>query len=186
MKTNIVRKLMTVMVSVIMLTACSSNDEPEKNLEGEKMVDHIESVLEGYLLDMYANKAMNLYMLPVENEGKAREVVKEIILENYDGKEKTYMVPGNMGHIRMIPEAEEGLHYTLVFDVVGLKKFTFQLCTPGYPESDNVPESTEHVKMTIGYFYCYDCHKETTIDKNHCCKVCGSDKVEYVGGGTFR
>lgn len=177
---------MALIVSVFMLSACSSDDEPAKVLEGEEMVNHIESVLTGYLENMYVNKTFDLYLLPVESETEAREVVRKIICKTWDDKEETFQVPGNCGRIRMIQGSEEGVYYTLVFDVTGLKHFSLQLCMSGYPENDNLAHSVSHIKETIGYFYCSGCHQETTRDKNGCCKKCGSDKVTMIGGGTFR
>lgn len=185
METSIVKKLMVFMMSILVFTACSSDDEPAKALEGEELVNHMENVLTCQMENMYANETFDLYLLPVKSETEAREVVGQIILEDWDGNDKTFQVPVNFGHIRMMKGAEEGVYYTLVFDVTGLKHFTFQLCTPGYPESDNIPESTGHVAMTLGYMWCNNCRQKTYIE--HCvCAKCGSSNVVWKGGGSFR
>ena len=188
MKTNDnLTKLIALAMSLMVFASCSSNDEPDNRLSGEEMVDHMESVLNSYLYDMYANETFDWYLLPVESRAKAREVAGEIIGEEWDGNDRTFHVPGDFGHIRMMPESEEGLYCTLVFDVVGLRHFTLQLCTPGYPESENVPHSTGHIRDTMntsGYWYCYKCKKETTIDyKDKTCRKCGSKDVVYMAGG---
>lgn len=128
------------------LAACSDDHNDEPRPEGlEEIVTHIESVVNSHLDELYGNETLDELLLPVENDHEAQEVVKEFIREEWNGQDYTYRVPGDYGHIRIRKDSQEGLYYTMVFSINDHKPFTFRLCTPGYPESENAPQGLQHV-----------------------------------------
>lgn len=143
MKT-ILKSLAALLMCVFAFTSCSSDDEP-KAPSLDEVVAHIESVVNSHLGELYGNEALDHLMLPVDNDAKAQEVVKAFISNDWKGQDFTYQVPGNNGHIRIKKDAEEGSYYTMAFSINDHKPFTFQICEPGYPESENVAHSVQHI-----------------------------------------
>lgn len=143
MKT-ILKSLATLLMCAFAFTSCSSDDEP-KNPSLDEVVTHFESVINSHLGELYGNEVLDHLMLPVDNDVKAQEVVKAFIGNDWNGQDYTYQVPGNNGRIRIKKDAEEGLYYTLVFSIKDHKPLTFQICEPGYPESENVAHSVRHI-----------------------------------------
>ena len=149
MKTTIVKSLMAILVSAFAFsfTSCSSDDEP-KMPSGEEIVTHIESVVNSHLGELYGNEALDHLLLPVDNVAEAQEVVKAFIREEWNGQDYTYQVPGDYGRISIRKDSQEGLYYTLAFSINDHMPFTFQLCTPGYPENENLAHSLEFISRT--------------------------------------
>ena len=143
MKT-IIKSLAAFLMCAFLFTSCSSDDEP-KNPSLDEVVTHIESVVNSHLGELYGNEALDHLMLPVGNDAEAQEVVKAFIGKNWNGQDYTYQVPGDNGHIRTKKDAEEGSYYTMVFSINDHMPFTFQVCEPGYPESENVAHSVQHI-----------------------------------------
>ena len=126
--------------------ACSDDNNDGPRPDGlEEIVTHIESVVNSHLGELYGNEALDHLLLPVDNVAEAQEVVEEFIREEWNGEDYTYHVPGDYGRIRIRKDSQEGLYYTLVFSINDHMPFTFQLCTPGYPESENAPQGLQHV-----------------------------------------
>ena len=146
MKTTIVKSLMAMLVSAFAFTftSCSSDDEP-KVPSVEEISSHIESVVNSHLGELYGNEALDHLLLPVDNDAEAQEVVKAFIREEWNGQDYTYQVPGDCGRIRIRKDSQEGLYYTLAFSINDHMPFTFQLCTPGYPENENLAHSLQHI-----------------------------------------
>ena len=137
-----------LLAAMLLLTfaACSDDDNDEPRPDGlEEIVTHIESVVNSYLGELYGNEALDELLLPVDNDSEAQEVVKAFIREEWNGQDYTYQVPGDCGRIRIRKDSQEGLYYTLVFNINDHMPFTFRLCTPGYPESENAPQGLQHV-----------------------------------------
>ena len=126
--------------------ACSDDNNDEPRPDGlEEIVTHIESVVNSHLGELYGNETLDELLLPVDNDAEAQEVVEEFIREEWNGQDYTYRVPGDYGRIRIRKDSQEGLYYTLAFSINDHMPFTFQLCTPGYPESENAPQGLQHV-----------------------------------------
>lgn len=140
----IIKSLAVLLMCAFAFTSCSSDDEP-KTPSNEEIVTHIESVVNSHLGELYGNEALDHLMLPVGNDAKAQEVVKAFIGNDWNGQDYTYQVPGDYGRIRIIKDTQEGLYYTLMFNINDHMPFTFQLCTPGYPESENLAHSVQHI-----------------------------------------
>ena len=128
------------------LAACSDDHNDEPRPDGlEEIVTHIESVVNSHLDELYGNESLDELLLPVENDAEAQKVVKEFIREEWNGQDYTYRVPGDYGRIHIRKDSQEGLYYTMMFSINDHKPFTFRLCTPGYPESENAPQGLQHV-----------------------------------------
>ena len=80
MKT-ILKSLAAFLMCAFAFTSCSSDDEP-KNPSLDKVVTHIESVVNSHLGELYANEAFD--------------------------QDYTYQVPGDNGRIHIKKDAEEG------------------------------------------------------------------------------
>jgi hypothetical protein len=143
MKTTL-KSLVIFLMCAFAFTSCSSDDEP-KEPSNEEIASHIESVVNSHLGELYGNETLDHLLLPVGNDAKAQEVVKAFIGKDWNGQDYTYQVPGDNGRIRIKKDAEEGSYYTLVFSINDHKPFTFQICEPGYPESENVAHSVQHI-----------------------------------------
>lgn len=141
---TIFKSLMAFLMCAFAFTSCSSDDEP-KSPSIEDVVTHIESVVNSHLGELYGNEALDHLMLPVGNDAKAQEVVKAFIGNDWNGQDYTYQVPGDNGRIHIKKDAEEGSYYTMVFSINDHMPFTFQVCEPGYPESENVAHSVQHI-----------------------------------------
>lgn len=143
MKT-IIKSLAAFLMCAFLFTSCSSDDEP-KNPTLDEVVTHIESVVNSRLGELYANEALDHLMLPVGNDAEAQEVVKAFIGKDWDGQDYTYQVPGDNGRIRIKKDVEEGSYYTIAFSINDHMPFIFQVCEPGYPESENLAHSVRHI-----------------------------------------
>lgn len=143
MKT-IIKSFAAFLMCVFLFTSCSSDDEP-KEPSIEEVATHIESVVNSHLGELYANEALDHLILPVDNDTKAQEVVKAFIGKDWNGQDYTYQVPRDNGRIRINKDTEEGLFYTMVFSINDHMPLTFQLCEPGYPESENLAHSVQHI-----------------------------------------
>lgn len=143
MKT-IIKSLAAVLMCAFLFTSCSSDDEP-KTPSLDEVVTHIESVVNSHVGELYGNEALDHLMLPVENDAKAQEVVKAFIGKDWDGQDYTYQVPGDNGRIRIKKDVEEGSYYTIAFSINDHMPFIFQVCKPGYPESENLAHSVRHI-----------------------------------------
>jgi hypothetical protein len=146
MKATIVKSLMAMLVSAFAFTftSCSSDDEPKVS-SVEEISSHIESVVNSHLGELYGNEALDHLLLPVDNDAEAQEVVEAFIREEWNGQDYTYQVPGDCGRIRIRKDTQDGLYYTMVFSINDHMPFTFQLCTPGYPENENLAHSLQHI-----------------------------------------
>lgn len=143
MKT-IIKSLAAFLMCAFLFTSCSSDDDP-KTPSLDEVVTHIESVVNSHLGELYGNETLDHLMLPVDSDAKAKEVVKAFIGKDWDGQDYTYQVPGDNGRIRIKKDTAAGLYYTMVFSINDHKPFTFQLCEPGYPESENLAHSIQHI-----------------------------------------
>lgn len=143
MKT-ILKSLAALLMCAFLFTSCSSDDEP-KTPSLDEVVTHIESVVNSHLGELYGNEALDHLMLPVGNDTEAQEVVMAFIGKDWNGQDYTYQVPGDNGRIRIKKDTEEGSYYTMVFSINNHKPFTFQVCESGYPESENVAHSVQHI-----------------------------------------
>lgn len=146
MKT-ILKSLAALLMCAFAFTSCSSDDEP-KNPSLDEVVTHIESVVNSHLGELYGNEALDHLMLPVGNDAKAQEVVVAFIGKDWNGQDYTYKVPGDNGRIRVKKDTEEGSYYTMVFSINNHMPFTFQICEPGYPESENLATSLELISRS--------------------------------------
>lgn len=140
---TIIKSLAAFLMCAFLFTSCSSDDE-SKAPSLDKVVTHIESVVNSHLGEMYGNEALDHLMLPVANDAKAQEVVA-FIGNDWNGQDYTYQVPGDNGRIRVKKDAEEGSYYTMAFSINDHMPFTFQVCEPGYPESENLAHSVRHI-----------------------------------------
>ncbi len=140
----IFKSLATLLMCAFAFTSCSSDDEP-KSPSLDEVVTHFESIINSHLGELYGNEALDHLMLPVDNDANAQEVVKAFIGNDWNGQDCTYQVPGDNGHIRIKKDSEEGSYYTMVFSINNHKPLTFQICEPGYPESENLAHSVQHI-----------------------------------------
>lgn len=167
--------------------SCSSDDDSaSENLSGEEIFDYMGYVLNDYIEKnkLYINEDFTCLMLPVESETEAREVVQKITLEEWNGQDYTFQIPDNYGRIRIVEGSEEGVYYTLAFNVTDLKPFTLQLCTPGYPEKEN-PSSSFGLILSGALFWCKDCgYRWTHYGENvrTTCSKCGSKNLGCLWG----
>lgn len=143
MKT-IIKSLAAFLMCAFLFTSCSSDDDP-KTPSLDEVVTHIESVVNSHLGELYGNETLDHLMLPVDSDAKAKEVVKAFIGKDWDGQDYTYQVPGDNGRICIKKDAEEGSYYKMAFSINDHMPFTFQVCEPGYPESENLAHSVRHI-----------------------------------------
>lgn len=138
MTKTIVKSLLAIIIAVVPLTSCSSDEPADSKMSGEEFVKHLDTVLtglSGQMLD--ADESGNSYYLLTPEKADAYDVCEQITTEQWEGTDKTYNVPDNYGHIRIINGTVDGLHCTIAFNVNGLKQFTLQLCTYEYSENNN-------------------------------------------------
>lgn len=142
---------MAILLCAFVFTACSDDEPSAKELTNEEMVSHINSVLNNNLDKMYVNETLDQFLLPVDNDAAARALVQEIILEKWNGQDYTFHVPVNYGQIRIMPSSDEGVFYTLVFNLANRKPYTIHLCTEEYLKSENVAMSTNAIIHAIKF-----------------------------------
>lgn len=171
MKKTIVKSLLAIIIAVVPMTSCSSDEPASNKMSGEEFVKHLDTVLTGLSGQMiYADESeTSLYLLTPE-KADAFDVCEQLTTEQWEGTDMTFYAPDNYGHIRIINGTVEGLHCTLIFNVDRLKKFTLQLCTYEYSENNN---NTERYPVRGGY-YCYSCRKkiQPVYNKEKKCRLC--------------
>lgn len=179
MTKTIVKSLLAIIIAVVPLTSCSSDEPADSKMSGEEFVKHLDTVLtglSGQMLD--ADESGNSYYLLTPEKADAYDVCEQITTEQWEGTDKTYNAPDNYGHIRIINGTVDGLHCTIAFNVNGLKQFTLQLCTFEYSENNN-----KKYPINDGYV-CYSCgrkHIKPIYNKEKKCQVCPECGSSNIG-----
>lgn len=171
MTKTIVKSLFAIIIAVVPLTSCSSDEPAASKMSGEEFVKHLDTVLTGLSGQMlYADESETSFYLLTPEKGDAYDVCEQLTTEQWEGTDKTFNAPDNYGHIRITNGTVEGLHCTIAFNVNGLKLKTLQLCTYEYEENDN---NTEKYPANDGY-YCPSCRKKIrpVYNKEKKCQVC--------------
>lgn len=166
MKTTIKISLMAVMMAVMTLASCSSDEPADNKLTGEEMTEHIISVIQSHIEQIEVNEDTSHLFLSVADKEEAHKVCEEIINETWDGKNRIFSVPDNYGNIKIINETADGLYHTMVFDVEGLIDFQLQFCTAEYMDKNNAG-----AKVKI---HCRKCDEDFWIYQGQgACPKCG-------------
>jgi hypothetical protein len=171
MTKTIVKSLLAIIIAVVPLTSCSSDEPAASKMSGEEFVKHLDTVLTGLSGQMlYADESETSFYLLTPEKADAYDVCEQLTNEQWEGTDKTFNAPDNYGHIRITNGTVEGLHCTIAFNVNGLKKFTLQLCTYEYSENNN---NSEKYPANDGY-YCPSCRKKIrpVYNKEKKCRVC--------------
>ena len=171
MTKTIVKSLLAIIIAVVPLTSCSSDEPDNSKMSGEEFVTHLDTVLTGLSGQMLcADESETSFYLLTPEKADAYDVCEQLTTEEWDGTDNIFNAPDNYGHIHIINGTVDGLHCTIAFNVNGLKQFTLQLCTYEYTENNN---NTEKYPVRDGYF-CYSCRKkiQPVYNKEKKCQVC--------------
>ena len=188
MKTTIKISLVAVMMAVMTLASCSSDEPADNKLTGKEMADHIYSVMNDYSEKTYVNETMDHMILLVSDKSEAHKICADMLDEKLDDKDQTFTLPDGYGNIRMLNDPEEGLFYNLAFNLKDSNPFTLWLCTKEYCEKENVVPMTNHLAKV---WYCLNCKKAVQLEWREIdgvrTKVCKSCKLPCVilRDGTF-
>lgn len=137
------KTLQYILAAVMLLTfaSCSSEDVPDNNaLTGEKMVENIKSLVldENGEIDFYPSAEVEgLYAVDVNNYEAAKNICSQLIHNEWDGKELTYLLPDNCGKVKLTPGYKEGVWCTAILNVKTIPSFTLEVVTSEYLKKDN-------------------------------------------------
>lgn len=178
LKKTIVKILPAIIIAVLALTSCSS-DEPNVNkMSGKEFVDRLETVLNGLQGDMFCAKKSERvhYVLDVNHVLPFDSFGDCLIYQTDEDNNTTYSVPDDYGSIHVVESEEDGVHCSMLFDVKGLKQFTLIQCTPEYAENNNSAISSRE-------YYCNHCDKNVNAvwnDEHMVCSVCGGRDFQPI------
>lgn len=179
MKTNKFFLLVaTVMVCVSSAFISCNNDDDNKNNSKELGDKAVES-LRTRLLDENGNVVFGelingVYEMALQSEADAKEVVAHYVNnEKYNGEATTYNLPDERGKVRVEKGEEEGIYYSVEFNVKGIPSMTLQVVDLNYMEGEN-----KYYPFTT--YTCNTCTKTFKLPNMAVkkCTVCGSTNVE--------
>lgn len=176
--TSMTKKFLTIMcttmVVILAFTACSNDDEP-KAVSSEEILLNINKVI------VEQAKAEKLYqrgedgstlVIIAESKEAAHTLCERLILDRWDGKQRTIKLSDNNGVISLAPGTDESVFYTVTLKALDNFGDLFILIAPeAYLEGDN---SSMGQLFPVMVWTCSDCGWWTTqFNSPKKCKKCG-------------
>ena len=179
MKTTIKISLMAVMMAVMTLASCSSDEPADNKLTGEEMTEHIYSVMNEHSDNTYLNESMDHAAIVVSGKDEAHKICEDMLGEKWDGNDRTCNLPDNYGNFSIVNSSESGLFCNLSFNLNDSYPFTLSLCTKEYADNEN--------NGLRGIWLCLHCKNLMTtpvwgeVDgkKRKVCNHCGSPEIQF-------
>lgn len=182
---NITNKLFTGFISIVavlVMAACSSDDDPETvtEMNSKEKAEFIKSQIldEKGGIDFYqSSNSADIYLMPVETSEVAHGLAETLsCTDAWDGNAKTVDLGDGYGTVRLMPGDEEGVFCAMVFNVKEIPHFTLEFASVEYCKNENAsPSQIGH----FGYYSCKGCGKSYNACPEKCVK-CGGTSFKYV------
>lgn len=161
-------------VTVLVMAACSSDDEPETvtEMNSKEKAEFIKSQIldeEGGINFYKSPNSADVYLMPVETSDVAHGLAKTLsCTDAWDGNAKTVDLGYGYGTVRLMPGDKEGVFCAMVFNVKEIPHFTLEFATIEYCKIENTPAQ-------FGFFSYVTCQKcgETFRTRPGKCFRCG-------------
>lgn len=177
--TSMTKKFLTIMctamVAILTFTACSNDDEP-KAVSSEEILLNINKVI------VEQAKAEKLYqrgedgstlVIIAESKEAAHTLCERLILDRWDGKQRTIKFSDNKGVITLAPGTNESVFYNVTLKALDNFGDLFIIIAPeAYLEGENFPWE----RFPVLGWVCSDCGLETfKLYRPKKCNRCGGE-----------
>lgn len=177
MEKKIFTILFTAMMAIVAFSSCSDDDEP-KTVLGEEILLNINKVIveqaNAEKLYQRGEDGSTLVMIADSKEA-AHKLCERLILDRWDGKQRTIKLSDNKGVISLAPGTDESVFYTVTLKALDNFGDLFIIIVPQeYLEGDNGIEQLYYAKAKI----CSDCGALTisfTYPPDKCWKCGGKN-----------
>lgn len=152
-------RFFSIMAVAILMTACSSGDEPEKSTSGKEISERLNETLLG------ANSANwlipnenseNTLLAMVADRDAARRFATHLIDDaNWTADKNNYTLPDSYGSVVLVEHETGGLFLSMTFNVKEMKPLTLSLASPEYIK--NLTNRPYYAGWFAQLFECQDC-----------------------------
>lgn len=180
--TSMTKKFLTIMctamVAILAFTACSNDDEP-KAVSSEEILLNINKVI------VEQAKAEKLYqrgedgstlVIIAESKEAAHTLCERLILDRWDGKQRTIKFSYNKGVITLAPGTNESVFYNVTLKALdNFGDLFIRIAPEAYLEGENFPWE----RFPVSGWVCSDCGLETfKLYRPKKCNRCGGENFK--------
>lgn len=172
---KLIKVLCVAAMSLSLLSACSSDDDPAPAKTGEEIAARYKSLLTPPMSESWMfptdNADDNKYMAVSTDAASAHKLCVALIGdEKWTPASKTYILPDKCGNVAVIDPETEGVYYTLSFNVKDLAPTTLEIVSPEYlANHSNMGQIPTWLKET---YKCENCGWLTMWWQGEC-PLCG-------------
>lgn len=162
-------KFLIAFVMPLAFFACSSDSEPDSSVSGKKEYELILATIcdeDGEIAFGHLDNDPSQKIAYADDE-KWATIFCATLLDNpeWNRKKATRSISDGFGSLTVTPSEEEGVFYTVIFNLKGIDPFTLTIVTKEYYENENIafpkPPELYHGVGAGSYVYCKKCWRAT-------------------------
>ncbi len=162
-------KFLIAFVMPLAFFACSSDSEPDSSVSAKKEYELILATIcdeNGEIAFGHLDNDPSQKIAYADDEEWAT-IFCATLLDNpeWNRKKATRSISDGFGSLTVTPSEEEGVFYTVIFNLKGIEPFTLKIVTKEYYENENLtfPRPTDlfHGIGAGSYIYCQKCWRAT-------------------------
>ena len=179
MEKKIFTILFATMLTMVAFSSCSDNNDEPKAVSSEEILLNINKVI------VEQAKAEKLYqrgedgstlVIIADSKEAAHTLCERLILDRWDGKQRTIKLSDNKGVISLAPGTEESVFYTVTLKALdNFGDLFIRIVPEAYLEGENFPWE----RFPVSGWVCSDCGLETfKLYRPKKCNRCGGENFK--------